>query len=141
MKTLTTVPVPEVFAWSSDSSNPVGAEYIIMEKAAGIQLFKKWADMDETCRLALIERLTKLESQMASIHFPAFGSLYLRQSITDEAKRMLLDTSLDPSSSFVLDHRAIGHGYLSQVWRIQEISLTEDPVSTCSRVPVVSWWG
>ncbi len=73
-----------------------------MEKAAGIQLFKKWAEMDEPSRLALIERLTKLESQLASIRFPAFGSLYLRQSITDEAKRKLLDPSIDPSDSYCI---------------------------------------
>lgn len=102
VKTHTTVPVPEVLAWSSDASNAVGAEYIIMEKAAGIQLFKMWPEMDESSRLALIERLTKLESQLASVRFPAFGSLYLRQSITDEAMRKLLDSSIDPSKSYCI---------------------------------------
>lgn len=32
----TAIPVPEVFAWSSNPINSVGAEYIIMEKASGV---------------------------------------------------------------------------------------------------------
>jgi hypothetical protein len=28
----TAVPVPKMYAWNSDASNPVGAEYMIMEK-------------------------------------------------------------------------------------------------------------
>ena len=31
----TTIPVPKILAWNSDPKNPVGAEYIIMEKAPG----------------------------------------------------------------------------------------------------------
>lgn len=36
----TSIPVPRVLSWSSDSSNAVDAEYIIMEKAAGVPLFQ-----------------------------------------------------------------------------------------------------
>ena len=38
--THTQVPVSRVLAWSSDASNLVGAEYVIMEKAPWLQLFK-----------------------------------------------------------------------------------------------------
>ncbi|GAQ03979.1 hypothetical protein ALT_1300 [Aspergillus lentulus] len=73
----TSIPVPRVLSWSSDSSNPVGAEYIVMEKAAGVPLFQRWADMAEIDQLELIKNLTKLEAQLSSIQSPAYGGLYL----------------------------------------------------------------
>ena len=79
----TSIPVPRVLAWSSDSANPVGAEYIIMEKAAGIPLFQKWAELPEIEKLELIKNLTKLEAQLSSIRFPAYGGLYLRADARD----------------------------------------------------------
>jgi len=96
----TTIPVPKVLAWSADPSNPVGAEYIIMEKAPGIQLFKVWDDIAEADRLNLIKSLTQLENQFSAIRFPAYGSLYFRHSISKASERILLDPSVDPAGLF-----------------------------------------
>ncbi|KAL8927869.1 MAG: hypothetical protein Q9172_001169 [Xanthocarpia lactea] len=73
-----------------------------MEKAPGIQLFKVWADISAVDRLGLIKKLTQLEKQLASIHFPAYGSLYFRHSILIDSERVLLDSSLDPSAMFCI---------------------------------------
>ena len=37
----TNIHVPRVLSWSSDISNDVGAEFIIMEKAAGVPLYER----------------------------------------------------------------------------------------------------
>ncbi|KAK1147969.1 hypothetical protein N8T08_000485 [Aspergillus melleus] len=66
------------FPWSSDISNPVEAEYIIMGKAPGIQLYELWGEMAEIEKLELIKSLTQLERQFSGIEFPAYGGLYLR---------------------------------------------------------------
>lgn len=96
----TSIPVPRVISWSSDSSNAVGAEYVIMEKAAGVRLFQLWGTMTEFEKLQLIKNLTKLEAQLAAIKFPAYGGLYLR---TDPSgSNRLLDSDIDPSQSFCL---------------------------------------
>jgi hypothetical protein len=100
VKTHTTIPVPEIFAWSSDASNPVGTEYVIMEKAPGIQLFKLWDTMGDYSRLLLIEQLTKLENEFASIQFPAYGSLYLSSSSIANSERTPLPSDIDPSNSY-----------------------------------------
>ncbi|KAF2429614.1 hypothetical protein EJ08DRAFT_270470 [Tothia fuscella] len=100
VKEHTTVPVPKVLAWSSDSSNPVGAEYIIMEKATGVQLFTAWDGLDGSARLSLIEQLTEIEGQLARIDFPAFGHLYLRHSVQDQALHQKLAPTADPTSSY-----------------------------------------
>jgi hypothetical protein len=99
----TTVPVPRVLAWDSDSLNPVGAEYIIMEKAAGVPLFQQWGKMTKFDKLQLIKNLTKLECQLCSIQFPAYGGLYLRSSSTSlllKHHHHLLSQSIDPSNSY-----------------------------------------
>ncbi|PWY67606.1 phosphotransferase enzyme family protein [Aspergillus sclerotioniger CBS 115572] len=95
--------VPRVLSWSSDSANPVGAEYIIMEKAAGVPLFQKWADMLEIERLELIKNLTKFEAQLSAIRFPAYGGLYLRAHARDpKYQYQILDGSIDTSNAFCI---------------------------------------
>jgi hypothetical protein len=75
----TRVPVPKILAWSCDASNPVGAEYIMMEKAPGVQLFERWDKISERDKFGLVRQLTKLEGEMAEIRLPASGSLYRRR--------------------------------------------------------------
>ncbi|CAN9388831.1 unnamed protein product [Alternaria alternata] len=100
--THTQVPVPRVLAWDADSSNAVGAEYIIMEKAPGVQLFKVWGDMNELDQIHLAAKFTEFEGQMAEIHFPANGSLYLTKSMTGKDKHIVLDQDIGPSGEFCI---------------------------------------
>lgn len=71
-----------------------------MEKAPGIQLFKVWDDMTQVDRLQLIKRLIQLEHQLATIQFPAYGSLYFRRSIPKASERVLLDLAIDPTGLY-----------------------------------------
>lgn len=75
-----------------------------MEKAPGVQLYKKWADMNGTAKLALTRNLVELESQLASIRFPASGSLYLRETAATAAEFRgecrPLSVDIDPSQSY-----------------------------------------
>ncbi|KAJ9196693.1 hypothetical protein DTO164E3_6223 [Paecilomyces variotii] len=99
----TSIPIPRVLSWSSDCTNPVGAEYIIMEKAAGVPLFRRWANMKEIEKLELIKNLTKFEAQLSAIRFPAYGGLCLRADASVlKFHYYLLDESIDPSSSFCI---------------------------------------
>lgn len=100
VSTRTQVPVPQLLAWNADATNPVGAEYIIMEKAPGVQLYTVWDDLSAADRIKLIKSLTQLEHQLATIQFPAYGNLYFRQSIPEPPKRVLLDSFLDPTGQF-----------------------------------------
>ncbi|KAF9690849.1 hypothetical protein EKO04_011150 [Ascochyta lentis] len=98
----TQVPVPKVLAWNSDPLNPVGSEYIIMEKAPGIQLYKIWAEMSDWDQLCVVKHLTKLEGEITEIRFPASGSLYLCESMSDNDKYVALDPEVDPSGRFCI---------------------------------------
>ncbi|QSZ29034.1 hypothetical protein DSL72_003544 [Monilinia vaccinii-corymbosi] len=51
-------PIPRVFAWSSRAQeNPVGAEYIIMEKVPGIELERVWPSMGIEDRFTLVKAM------------------------------------------------------------------------------------
>ncbi|KAK6810705.1 hypothetical protein RU639_013517 [Aspergillus parasiticus] len=97
----TNIPVPRVFCWSSDKSNPVGAEYIIMEKAAGVPLFEQWGKMTEIEKLKLTRNLTKLEAQLSAIHFPVYGGLYHRTD-ANHLPCQALDENIDPFKLFCI---------------------------------------
>ncbi|OBT41089.1 hypothetical protein VE00_09345 [Pseudogymnoascus sp. WSF 3629] len=100
IKQNTDIPVPNVHSWSSDILNPVGAEYMVMEKAGGVPLFQRWDKMTQLSKLELIRGLTKLENQLASIRFPAYGSLYLRDSCPDLDRYHALDAAEVSSGSY-----------------------------------------
>ena len=83
-----------------------------MEKAPGVQLYKKWGDMDGTSKLALTNRLVKLESQLASIHFPVSGSLYLRESCLSGSECHPLPMDIDPSQCYSIGPSADRSWYI-----------------------------
>ncbi|KAK2744246.1 hypothetical protein FQN57_004331 [Myotisia sp. PD_48] len=100
IKTYPTIPVPTVLAWSSSSTNTIGSEYIIMEKAPGVQIFEVWNKMTELDKLNFISNLNGLEDQLAKIHFP--GSLYLRDSIPEGSSSIPLGLQVDPTQSYCI---------------------------------------
>ncbi|EPS30223.1 hypothetical protein PDE_05173 [Penicillium oxalicum 114-2] len=78
----TSIRVPEMFAWSSDATNPVGAEFSIMEK--------------------IIDQVTEIEKELGNISFPAYGSLFLRDSLPAKCRQYPLPPELDPEGLFCI---------------------------------------
>ncbi|EXJ59001.1 hypothetical protein A1O7_06432 [Cladophialophora yegresii CBS 114405] len=98
----TDIPVPCFYAWSADASNPVGAEYIIMDTASGVQLFRLWDRLEEQYKLAIIQKLVKWESQLMLIKFPAYGCVYPRHFLPDNERKADLPTDIDQSGSYCI---------------------------------------
>ncbi|PIA89672.1 Altered inheritance of mitochondria protein 9, mitochondrial [Cercospora beticola] len=79
------IPVPKVLSWSSKAeSNPVGAEYIIMEKANGVSLESVWPRMKLADRLTIMKTLVEYQKLWASTPFPAYGSLYYDSDLSSD---------------------------------------------------------
>jgi len=77
-------PVPRVFAWSSKArENPVGAEYIIMEKVPGIELERVWPSMRIGDRLTLIKAIAGFQNAWTSVSFKKFGGLYYAKDLEE----------------------------------------------------------
>lgn len=72
-----------------------------MEKAAGRPLTKKWDEMDEQRHFQLVKNLCRLEGELAAITFPAYGSLYLQESMVDD-KYEPLAPEIDPFGRFCI---------------------------------------
>ncbi|RHZ48909.1 hypothetical protein CDV55_101627 [Aspergillus turcosus] len=76
------IPVPRVVAWSSPvlQPNPVGSEYILMERVRGRQLSGVWDAMSEAQRFGLVKSLVEIESKLLSAQFTHHGSLYYKDT-------------------------------------------------------------
>ncbi|KFY97854.1 hypothetical protein V500_01898 [Pseudogymnoascus sp. VKM F-4518 (FW-2643)] len=75
------IPVPRVYAWSSESDNAVGTEYIIMEKAPGQPLEDRWFTLSPKERVRLVTSHVELERKLFSLPINAFGSLYYKENL------------------------------------------------------------
>lgn len=98
-------PVPKVLAWSSKAKeNPVGAEYMIMEKAAGAQLNEFWPNMNIEARFEVVKTIAGYQHAWRSISFAQYGSLYYSRDL-DHPKTCVLtrsDGSLVTEPSFAV---------------------------------------
>jgi hypothetical protein len=77
-------PTPGIIACCTDRNNPVGAEYILEEKAQGQPLGEFWKDWNKwpmEDRFGIIEQLVNIERKLASTKIMKWGSIYLRKDI------------------------------------------------------------
>lgn len=77
----TEVPIPKILDWSDDATNCIGSEYIIMEHVHGIQLQQTWPHMSGDEKVKCIDAIYRKLKDVAGIEFPAYGSLYFRNSL------------------------------------------------------------
>ena len=75
------LPVPQVHAWSADSRNPVGVEYIIMQKAPGKPLEDRWFHLTQRERVHLMESYIRLERKLLDLRLDAYGSIYYKEDL------------------------------------------------------------
>ncbi|CAK44190.1 uncharacterized protein An02g04650 [Aspergillus niger] len=70
------LPIPKVLDWSDDPANAIGTEYIIQEHVEGVKLHQTWPNMNSAQHMLCTKALSMVIKQMASLDFPAYGSLY-----------------------------------------------------------------
>lgn len=75
------ITTPKVYSWCSTRTNPVGAEYIIMEKLDGTPLGEIWYTMSPKDQLRIMKQIVEWEARFMSLKFPASGSLYYRKDV------------------------------------------------------------
>ena len=77
------IPAPKVLAWNSKAeTNAVGAEYIIMETAKGVELASVWGTMNSKQKKNVVTSLAALEQNMVNAKFSKYGSLYYKDDLT-----------------------------------------------------------
>ncbi|RJE18339.1 hypothetical protein PHISCL_09328 [Aspergillus sclerotialis] len=84
----TTIPVPEVYAVDSSSSNLIGAPYIAISYIHGHSVYSKWFDetgptpMEER-RLNILDSLARAMSQLQRLQFTMIGSLESQDGMSE----------------------------------------------------------
>ncbi|KAI9148392.1 phosphotransferase enzyme family protein [Paramyrothecium foliicola] len=77
MRNMVSAPVPKVFAYNSRAeSSPVGAEYIIMEKAPGIPLSQVWERLKYQQKLRVLTQIAQLNKTWLQNVLHGYGSLF-----------------------------------------------------------------
>ncbi|KJF60370.1 uncharacterized protein CIMG_12902 [Coccidioides immitis RS] len=103
------LPVPRAFAWSCDPANPVGAEYIIEEKAPGTRLGSIWHQWPRESKLCVIEQIADIEHALTTIKFSKHGCLYFKEDLPNSFREENDTLLVEPSGqSACLDRYAIG---------------------------------
>lgn len=100
------LPVPKILSYSASPDNPVGAEYIIMERVQGESLSSKWLSLTTDEVKHIMTQLTEMEQKVFSFRFPAYGSLYHKRDVLE-----------DPHISLQVEDFCIGPVARRQFWR------------------------
>lgn len=83
------IPVPRILSYSVSSENPVGAEYIIMERVQGESLASRWLSLSTEEVKHIMTQIAEIEQKIFSFEFPGYGSLYYNHDIKDECQLAL----------------------------------------------------
>lgn len=110
LRTVLGLPVPEVLAYSTSPDNPVGAEYILMERVEGESLSSRWLSLTTDEVKDIMSQIADMERKIFDFHFPAYGSLYHKKDLDGEAQIPLVeDFCIGPVSA-----RQFWHGERSR---------------------------
>lgn len=75
------LPVPKVFGWSASADKTdVGAEYILMEKVEGVEVYQRYKDLRSE-GFELINQVNAMERAFVCRRFSQIGSLYYKEDV------------------------------------------------------------
>jgi hypothetical protein len=93
------LPVPKVYGYCATIDNPVGVEYLLMEKAPGVSLESRWSSFTEQEIEELANSMVEIEAKLFSIRFGAIGSLYFKKDIVRNLQAPLYQEDFEEASS------------------------------------------
>ncbi|KAJ5927863.1 kinase-like domain-containing protein [Penicillium verhagenii] len=94
LRTVLKLPVPEVWAYSTTSDNPVGAEYILMERVEGESLASRWLSLTTEEVKDVMTEIADIGRKIFDFHFPAYGSLYYKKDLDGETQIPIVEILL-----------------------------------------------
>ncbi len=96
------IPVPKVLGYAATADNPVGAEYILMEKMEGTPLGDVWFSMSNKERLSIMRQLIGLEKLFFDLQLPASGSIYYQEDLRAGEKPVAIEGASLQGKPFVI---------------------------------------
>ncbi|KAM5441941.1 hypothetical protein MferCBS31731_003204 [Microsporum ferrugineum] len=95
------VPVPKVLGYSPDHTNPVGVEYLLLEKIDGEPLGDRWFTIGNKTRVKIMKQIVEAEARFMNIPLPASGSLYYRKDLGPSESSIPLSEQTTPDEIVV----------------------------------------
>ncbi|KAL9119224.1 MAG: hypothetical protein Q9187_004220 [Circinaria calcarea] len=108
----TGIPVPTIYTYNSSSDNPLGLEWILMEKVIGTPIREEGLDIDNETHKLVTEQIAGSQNQLAKLHANQIGGIYLRW--TDDAMEFLIGQISDPIYELTEDDLQCLDGNLEQ---------------------------
>lgn len=129
------IPVPRVYAYSSTDDNPVGSEYILMEKAPGKPLTSRWFELTPRERVSLVVSFVEIEKKLFDIPFGSYGSLYYKDNLPSSRSDLYASPN-DTNEKF-----CIGPSADHMFWRGRhgELDLNRGPCTFPLPCPNSTW--
>jgi hypothetical protein len=128
------LPTPRIYAYSWDAHNPVGAEYIIEERARGKPLGSLWYQWPTESCFSLVTQLVDLETKLTSVSFQKHGCIYYRKDLEKkglriydlEARILSPDGSTELLNTAVTDEFVLGPLTEARLWEGERATLNLD---------------
>ena len=125
-RTVLKIPVPRVLAWSSHP-NDVGTEFIICEKAPGVEMREVWKSAQYQDFMNLIhisKEIYKIEGKFISYQFSSYGSIFYREDLKGlpHSTDLWADGRRDEAS----ERFAIGPMMIWDLWRGERSTMDVD---------------
>lgn len=73
IKSSTTIPVPEVYHTEFNVGNPVGAQFMLMQRLPGRPLYQDWDTMDLNQKKILVFEVARVVAQLSNLKFDQIG--------------------------------------------------------------------
>ncbi|KAG9298812.1 hypothetical protein G9A89_015833 [Geosiphon pyriformis] len=80
------IPVPTIFHWESSAENPVGTEFIIMERLPGVALSQVWDSLSLQNRKEILLQVIEIQCTLKNLSFPKIGGIFLDDKSSDGFK-------------------------------------------------------
>lgn len=105
------IPVPKVLYYSPDAENPVGAEFMILEKLPGRPIGDVWFDLTEKQRLKITSEVVRTEVKLSGINLPAYGSIYYEHDLPADVSRTVITSTSDSKGLCIGPHASLRWWY------------------------------
>ncbi|KAJ5087547.1 hypothetical protein N7456_011163 [Penicillium angulare] len=80
------IPVPRVITYQSSRENPIGFEWIIMNKMPGRPLKELWRSLSFSAKISLVEKFAAYSSCLFRNQLQGIGNLYMKASTLNDSR-------------------------------------------------------
>ncbi|KAF2654300.1 hypothetical protein K491DRAFT_693946 [Lophiostoma macrostomum CBS 122681] len=84
LRSILNIPVPKICSYALDAANPVGAEFILEERAHGTPLDSLWSEWDVDARKSVLDEIVDIETKLTSVSFQKHGCIYYKKHLKEK---------------------------------------------------------